>query len=292
MKNLKRKLFSLILVVFAFSMVGCSGEVPPGYIGMRLQPGGLDGKALQPGRHACWGRDKLILVPINDRVGVEKLSVLCKDDLNFKFDLKVRVRPRIKTDKDLYDLLSLQGARIAYDGSIGKLPYSVLYNTYVKPVARSIARTVVSKYETTQIRDNREAITKAIQARLEKALENTPMELRMLATSNFDYPDVITKAVEKKRRREIEIQEEKAKQAMELLKAENRLKIAQKMKIVRVAEAEAEAAYVKILGNALTDKYLKMREIEARAKLYERAGEGDKVIVTEGQNVTPFVNSK
>jgi len=35
-----------------------------------------------------------------------------------------------------------------------------------------------------------------------------------------------------------------------------------------------------------------MREIEARAKLYERAGEGDKVIVTEGQNVTLFVNSK
>ena len=111
----------------------------------------------------------------------------------------------------------------------------------------------------------------------------------MVATSNFDYPDVITDAVEKKRRKEIEIQEEKARQAMELLKADNRLKIAQKMKIVRVAEAEAEAAYVRILGEALTPRYLEMKSIEARRLLYEKVGGGDKVIVTNGNAVLPIV---
>lgn len=55
----------------------------------------------------------------------------------------------------------------------------------------------------------------------------------MIATSNFDYPEVITKDVEKRRAREIAVQEEKAKQMMEILRATNRQKIAEKMKTVR-----------------------------------------------------------
>jgi len=293
MEKIKTILKLSFVLVVCFIMIGCTKEVPPGWVGIRMQPSGLDNEVLMPGRHTCWGRDRMILVPVNDYISTERLSVLCKDDLNFKFDLKVRVRPRINTGKDLKQILMLQGAYIKYGKSgVGMLPYDVLYKTYVKPAARSIARTVVSKYETTQIRDNREAITKTIRDRLKKALEGTPMELRMVATSNFDYPKVITDAVEKKRKKEIEIQEEKARQAMELLRAENRLKIAQKMKIVRVAEAEAEAAYMKILGDALTDKYLRLKEIEARKLLYEKAAKGDKIIVTGGGNgITPLVNT-
>ena len=117
------------------------------------------------------------------------------------------------------------------------------------------------------------------------------MEMMIVTTSNFDYPDVITKAVEKKRKREIEIDEERAKQAMELLRAENRLKLAQRMKIVRVAEAEAESTFNKILSSSLTSKYLKMREIEAIKILYENVKPGDKVIVTNGNSVSPMITT-
>jgi hypothetical protein len=101
---------------------------------------------------------------------------------------------------------------------------------------------------------------------------------------------VITRAVEKRREKEIEIQEEKAKQAMELLKADNRLKIAEKMKMVRAAEAEADAVYIKILGKALTEKYLKLKKIETEMALYKKVQQGDKVIVTNGNGVVPIVN--
>ena len=111
----------------------------------------------------------------------------------------------------------------------------------------------------------------------------------MVVTSNLDYPKVITDAMESKRKREIKIGEERAKQAMELLKADNRLKIAQKMKITRAAEAEAEALYNDIMAKSLTDKYLKLREIETRAILYQSVGVGDKVIIGEA---TPHINLK
>ena len=146
----------------------------------------------------------------------------------------------------------------------------------------------MSKYETTQIRENREVIQKEIQKQLTEVLKGTPMELAAVQTSNFDYPAVITQAVEKKRKKEIEIQEEEAKQAMELLKTDNRLKIAQKLKAVRVAEAEAQAAYVMIMGRSLSPSFLKLRAIEANELLYGRVGPGDKVITG---TATPMVGT-
>ncbi len=51
----------------------------------------------------------------------------------------------------------------------------------------------------------------------------------------------------------------------------------------------AEAAFVKILGGALSNNYLRMRGIEAQRALYDRVGPGDKVIVTDGQQVLPMI---
>lgn len=282
-----KKLMLLILVI---SMMGCTRPVPPGYVGMVMTPSGLTGTPLQPGRHKCIGRDKMVLIETVEPTLTESLSVLCADDLNFKFDLKVRSRLKDTDGNAMKQVLNRQGAKIDWSSGSGVLTQKILYENYVSPAARSIARGVVSKYETTQIRENREAIQKEITAKLTEAMKGTPMEVVMVATSNFDYPDVITKAVEKKRQKEIEIQEEKAKQAMELLRAENRLKIAQKMKIVRASEAEAEAAYIRIMGNALTARFIELKAVEAQVTLYEKAGAGDKVIVAPpGLGVMPVV---
>ena len=77
---------------------------------------------------------------------------------------------------------------------------------------------------------------------------------------------------------------------MELLRADNRLKIAEKMKRVKAAEAEADAVAIQILGKALTNKYLELKEIEAKLVLYGKVASGDKVIVTNGNGVIPIVS--
>ena len=270
---------ALAILFVAAALAGCTSTVDPGYVGMVMTPAGLTGIPLQPGRHACWGRDKMVLMETVEPTLTEKLSVLCADDLNFKFDLKIRSRLKAADGKSMKEVLNRQGSLMAWSKGTGILKHVNLYDNYVAPAARSIARGIVSKYATTQIRENREEIQKAITTDLAVAMKGTPMEVVMVATSNFDYPQVITAAVEKRRQKEIEIDEEKAKQAMELLRAENRLKIAQKMKIVRASEAEAEAAYTKIMGNALTDRFIALKAVEANMKLYENVAPGDKVII-------------
>jgi len=287
------KYFKFVLFIVLLGLLfGCSEQVPPGYNGMIMTPEGLTGKILPPGRHTCWGRDKMVLWEKAEVAKTEQLKILCADDLNFTFDLKLRGMIDADKEETITYVLDKQGSRIQWDGSTGKLAFDTIYDTYIKDPARSTARKIVSRYETTQIRDQREQIEKAIAESILVSMKNTPVKITYLATSNFDYPEVVTKAVEARRKREIEIGEEKAKQAMELLKMDNREALAEKRKSVRMKEAEADGIYMQILGKYLTPEYLKLRAIERDIVLYEKVGTGDKVIVTNGNAVSPFIDSR
>ena len=286
MKNL------LIVCLVVFATLGCTELVPPGYVGVIFTPKGFSGEALQPGRHECFGRDRMILIETQEMTTKETMSILAKDDLNFSFDLVLKTRPTATNSETIKEVLNRQGAKL----KAGILETQTLYTTYVRPAARSIARTTVSKYDTTEIRENREQIQTRINKKLAEALKGTPIELIAAYTSNFDYPDVITKAVERKREKQIEIQEEEARQAMKLLQAKNRQAVAKAERVTKAMEAEAEAAYMKIIGDALTPTYLdrlkiqvEQQKVQALETLYSKVGQGDKIIMTNGTEVIPVV---
>ncbi|KKN33249.1 hypothetical protein LCGC14_0805880 [marine sediment metagenome] len=284
--------FMTLIAVLALFIVfaGCTERVPPGYIGMVQTPDGLTGKVLQPGNHTAYNRDRMILVSMEEVTKTEKMEVLCLDDLNMKFDLEIRSRLKIQDGKSLKAVLKRQGAKIRWIGDSGRLAFGHLYNTYVQKPAVSIARSIVSRYNTTDIRKNRKEIEKAIRDELLLAVKGTPVEITMVVTSNLDYPPVITRAMTLKKEREIEIGREKATQAIKLLQVKNRLKIAQQMKITRAAEAEAEATYNLVMGKSLTKEYLRLREIEAKLKLYDKI-DGNTIIITDGASqATPLIN--
>jgi len=287
---LKLSLLAAVLLL----AVGCAKEVPIGYIGMVQERGGLTGQVLAPGRHSAFhiaGGVKMILVEASENVMTEQMKILCADEMNFGFDLKIRGQIASSDGKSVKKILDSKGsAAQPYNGESTRsaLSYQSLYNTYIKPQARAIARGVVSRYKTTDIRANREKIDKEIADKLKMSLEGTPMVVNMVASSNYDYPDVITQAMEKKKQREIEIDEEKAKQAVKLLQADNRQKLAQKMLIVRATEGRAEAAYLSKVSPALSSNYVKLRQIEAMAPMYEKVGPGDKIIVG-AEGVVPMV---
>ena len=292
------------LILFAFlTLAGCTERVPPGYVGMLMTPNGLSGDVLAPGNHSCYNRDRLFLVETREYLATEVLSILCKDNLNFKFDLKVRARLRAKDNKALQQLFSAQGSQLkAYEGkgNISYLPTEVVYKTYVQPEAHGVARTIVSKYNTTDINPNREKIQADIHVALVKSIGASPMELLTAFASNFDFPDVITKGVENAMRKQIEIQEETARQEMKMLQAQNRRLVAEAEITTRKKEAEAEAVYIRGVGGALTPLYLQQRaldlkrlEIETRAALYENIkGTGTTLIVPDGQPITPMLPVK
>ena len=125
-----RRIGLLIVILLA---VGCTQRVSPGYVGMVMTPGGLTGEALAAGNHTCWGRDKLVVIETKEETVTEELKVLCKDDLNFGFDLKTRTRLRGRDGKAIKVLLDRQGSNLAWEGDVGVLKYDFLYKTYVKP---------------------------------------------------------------------------------------------------------------------------------------------------------------
>lgn len=287
-----RFLKTFVLFYALVMLIGCTKEVPIGYIGMVQERGGLTGKVLAPGRHQCWGIGvRMVLLEASENVSAEPMSILCADELNFKFDLKIRGQIAGTDGKIVKNVLNNKGSAatpLSPNSRTVMLGYDAMYKTYIQPQARSIARGVVSKYQTTEIRPNREVIDAEIKKKIITSLEGTPMIVNMVASSNYDYPDIITQSMERKRQREIEIKEEEAKQAVQLLKADNRMKLAQKMVVVRAAEGRAEAAYLKQVSPALSGNYVKLRQIEAMIPMYENVGAGDKVIVGADQ-VLPMI---
>ena len=266
-----------VLAVVGTGCGGCTEVVPPGYIGMRVDSDGIGNDVLEPGRHDCGFRCKLVMIETEELLATESLNVLCSDNLNIKIDVKVRSRVKVTDADGLKGVLDKQGSKMEKN----ILEAEILYATYIQPQVRAITRRHVSKFSTTQIRENRAQIEAAIKKDLLEEIKDTPVEVMMLVTSNIDYPEVITKAEEGKKARQLQIEQEKAQHAMEL-KAENNLKIAQANKAVKVAEAEGEAAANKIIGQSATAQYLRLKGIEAQMLLYKQMGAGD-ILITDGK---------
>jgi len=279
------KLMGLLAITVAL-MSSCNSVVPAGYVGMVKTTDGIQEEVLQPGHHTCWGRDEMYLVETLESTETIKLDILCKDELNFAFDVKVRSRINYENGADLRAILNSQGSKV----SDGTLEYETLFKIYVEPIVDATAREMVSKYQTMQISNNREKIRKAIFDEVKKKLEGTPMEVTSINLSNFDYPDVVTKAMENKKKREIDIETEKANQALEVLQIKNREIIADLEITVKAKEGKAEAIYIKIIEGALNKNYLTLKNIQAKSKLYGRVGKGDKVIVDT--EATPLLQMK
>lgn len=285
-KNFKLSSVILFMVsLFLLTFTSCTERVEPGYKGLVQTVDGIEQKVLEPGNHSCWGRDKMLLVENAESNYIAQMDVLCKDELNFKFNVSVLARLKnvqsAEFDSLLVNLVERQGGKIEWDGVRGVLKFDVLYNIYVAPKVDAISRSVVSKFETTQIRENRQIIEKEIFEKISLAAKATPIEIVTVVTNNYDYPDIVTKAQEKRKEREIALQEEEAKQALELKRIENREVIAEKEIIVRGKEARAEAIYIQILGSALTERYIKLKAIENQKALYNQAG-NKTIIVPEG----------
>lgn len=269
----------IVVCALALSTMGCTTELPVGHVGMIMSADGLQKQVYQPGRHFVGPLSSLLLIEKQELKAKETLSILCKDDLNFAFDLVIRTRLDADDAKSVATVLERQGANL---NNRNVLTTQFLYNTYVQPAARSIARTVVAKYETTEIRENRDKIQKAINDELIKSLKGTPMEIMAVYTSNFDYPKVITDAMTLAKKSEVDIKRTEIDKTKRILAAKADREVAEERKATRVAEAESEAAYNTIVAQSVSTNYLKLREIELDLARVE----ADKILYANAKGVT------
>lgn len=273
---MKKLLLLLTLSIFA---VGCTEKIPAGYKGKRLTSSGMDKELLLPGNHTCWGRDVLYTISEATHVVTERLNILTKDRINITLDLKVRATPLLNSKNFNIIMNDLSNKFVLINGDdLYSLESAWIYNAYITPALRPITRSIINKYPINEVAENRDKIGAEITEAIKVEMNDLPIAINLAKVSNIDFPKIITAAKEGAMERRELIQKEKAQMAVELLKLENRQKLAEKEKIVRMKEAEAERIYNQIVGKGLTANYLKLREIENNAILYKRVGAGDKVL--------------
>jgi hypothetical protein len=291
MKNYLQKFTMLLFIVIAFTTVSCTENVPVGYVGMITTTNGLQEEVYNPGNVVCWHRDKLYLLETSEDKHSTKIDILCKDDLNFKFTVNTRTKLDYHDVSDVKDILQNKGgSATVHTVNVWRLDYDVIYNTYVSSVVDAVSRSVVSKYETTQIRENRDAIQVAILKGIKHRLKDTPVKIISAELTNFDYPDVITKALEQAKERQIQREQEKHVQELKLMRLDNERIATIKLKEVNRLKGQAEAVYITEIKKVLDKNYLTLKEIKANEILYKRVAKGDKLIIKG--DVQPLISTK
>ena len=244
------------LVALATLIAGCATtckeQVPPGHVGECRTIDGFEGKILPPGYHTCWGSGAAMhLIEVTDQEQVISMNVLCKDSLNFKFDVAI-LSSVDKTNKKLLsemfeNVTPAQGRLISAQQ---------IFDTYARNVVDQEARKVVSQYETSEIVGKRKQILGELRTEIAKALEGSIITVKRVTVNNLDSPVVVTRAQEERARRQVEIETERAEQRKRLLQAQNKLKISELEYQRQILEAAMIADANSVIGASITPQYL------------------------------------
>lgn len=249
------------LLAVSFLTSGCSEQVPSGHIGRVQTPSGFEGKALSPGYHTAYGRDKMKLMEVTDKQFQIPMEVLCKDQLNFKFAIGVLVsvdKSKSTLIKDAFENV------VPVDGKT--ITVEQLFQMYVQPVVDQEARKVVSRYETKEIAAKREEVIAQVRTAATEAISSSLLRVKRITINNMDFPDIITKAQEAKAQRKVEVETMKAETEKQLEKARGQLKVAQIEYETRLVEAAMIADANKIIGSSITPGFLAWHELKVLGK--------------------------
>lgn len=256
---MKRSLLLLALIPLTFSQAACTTRIDPGHVGTCKTSKGFTGGILGPGRHDCWGMyEEMYLLSIKDAKYDLKLNVMVKDKLNMKFDIAIMVS--VNTDKT--ELLKSMFTNITPEEN-HKITLDQIFETYGRDVVDQEVRLVVSKYETTDIAARRGEIVEEITQKVRKVFEGSVLKVKYVTVNNLDFPPIVTRAQESKKKMQVEIETEKANQAKKLLVAETSFAIAHFETAKQLLDAQGVADANKILSNSITPGYLEYKRIEA-----------------------------
>ena len=160
---------------------GCEGYVyeTPRLIGN----GGFQGVITGPGNYGfSFFMNKVVNVDFRPQTVSEDFKILAKDDLNVSFKFHAVMAIEKGTIKQVVE----DFAGVDW------------YLRYAKEPFRTFVREAVQSYDSRDIKKNRKVISKQVREKLEDHFKGTPFKIINLSCGNIDYPDVVSKAVEKK----------------------------------------------------------------------------------------------
>jgi len=279
-----KRLTNLILIAcFALMFTGCMGTVvPPGKKVIILHPSG-DSTIVSEGVYKSWGRDRCYFVDQKLKTFTESLQILCSDDINMTVDIKAVLS--FQVDEASIDFIKEKVPAVPTpDGaelSGQELSLDKFYEMTVKDIVRASARTVISVFETDDIRPNRQQIeadlSKEVRARIE-ALKY-PLNISAVLVSNIDYPQVVIDQRNAIKNAQLEDQKAAALAEAAMAEAQRRAGIETEEAKVRMIKAQAQADENEILAKSLTPEYLTWRQLEVMENVSTEMAKGQNNVV-------------
>lgn len=254
---------SASILAAAIMLAGCEvSTVPPAAKGKILSSSGYSVDVKETGKYWLFGFKNMVILDTSTRMISENINVKMSDNLDLPFQLHFRTR--IQGDDKTINAMFNDITHDDYQVSLDKV-----YQVYGRNVVTNAARSVMSKYKVAEVAANFEKINNDIYAEINKRMVGSPLEVSDVTLANISYPPVITQAVEKQQERELAIVTEKNQQAIEMLKKENQLKLADADYAIRVKKAEAVREENRITSEGLNTTLLHYRNLEVMEKLAE-----------------------
>ena len=260
---MKGKLFILPIILCLGLLTACGEmvEVPPAHMGKILTKDGFKGDNVPPSKFRlefCMAYcDELIVLEASDRGLKESMQLFMpKDQLNMAFDIRatVSIHNDPKTVNQIFNRVPA--------GDDQLITLSEVYSTYAEQKFRSTARSVLANYTINEVAANRAAVEQNLFNELAEALNKTPIKLTQLGLANVQFPEVIVKAKELAKEREVAIERAEAERAIAVKKAETALVVAQKDRLVRLEKAQTIKEENLLTAKSVTKEYLAYKKLE------------------------------
>jgi hypothetical protein len=261
----------IIVVVGGVSLTSCSNpNTPAGHEGYVFEnprifgAGGYRGVLIGPSNYgvSLW-RNQVINIDVRPNTYTENFKILVKDDLNISFNFHAVVSINSESIKSVVD---------EYGGENW-------YQRFVREPFRTYVRNAVQKYNSRELKINRDPISEEVTLKLNEYLLGTPFNLKNVVVGNINYPAIVATAVEKKLA------------AQQLLSEKSTQKeIAKKDADIRVEEAKGIAQAQKIINATLTANYLQHEAINAQLEM-AKSPNHTTVYIPVGTNGIPLIKS-
>jgi len=259
------KLVLLALVVTLFT--GCNEQIPAGYKGKIMTKDGWATEVYPPG--TVWLNqffttvpDRLFLIQTTTKKYKQHIKVLLKDKLTLEADIifRGRITDNKKVVNHIFNDLTMNDNIVTIDE---------VYNTYGKMIVLNTARDVISKYTVDEVNKNYGRITVELYNAIKPKLKDLPIQISDVTVGNIEYPEIVTKAVEKAKARRMKIEQEKAQVQIDLEKARGREAIAKANYRIEMLKAKQIRDYNKMIQEGVSDKLLQLKKLEIQEKMVD-----------------------
>jgi regulator of protease activity HflC (stomatin/prohibitin superfamily) len=271
MNKIMKKMIPLLLIsAVAFMVSGCGTrvEVPPAHVGKIKTANGIEKDLQTPSSFrlpfSLMVKNQLIIVETSHFAAEEPMKIFMpKDKLLMTFDVRGTFSISPQDSGSIFDNITANNI----DGTIMRIASDKVYAIYGKQVIRTKARAVVTKYGIYEVLDNMDAISLEIADACKEALKDTPLKIQRLGLADITPPEVIVKAQESAKEREVAIQEAEAQKMVDLKKAEAAKEVALKQQEVDLIEAETQVLVEKKLSESVSEAFVTQRALKALDKL-------------------------